>query len=230
MAVVERPVVPRNCSAGPVSWTFSHGVTMIVRIGLPSGTVNCSCAVIGAAACDELELTLRDGPTGGTAVPGVVTNAADGTWLAGVAPAIAPVHFGIRTMRRPSPWGSSSVIAPGAFLVAVGFDEITLAPVPHGDTTTVRAASALGTITARIPAVTALTLLLLLPTADPITRITINATITTQTTRFPSERCWRCRFSGASLVLVCSAIASSPRSGSGSCRRSQGPPSCCCCC
>ena len=229
MAVVELPVVPRNCSAGPVSWTFSHGVTTIVRIGLPSGTVSCNCAVIGAAACDELELTLRDCPTGGTAVPGFVTNAADGTSLAGVAPAVAPVHFGIRTTRFPNPCGSASVIVPGVWLVVAMFPEMTLAPVPHGGTTTSRAASAVGTTTARIPAVIALTLLLLLPTADPITRITINATITTQTMRLPSGRCSRSRSSGASLVSVCSAIASSPRGGSGWCRRSQGPPSCCYC-
>jgi hypothetical protein len=47
-------------------------------------------------------------------------------------------------------------------MTAVALLDRTFAPVPHGATTTVRAASAVGTTTARVPGSTALGLLLLL--------------------------------------------------------------------
>jgi hypothetical protein len=125
-------------------------------------------------------------PTGGTAVPGADTNAAEGS---AVVPAVAPLpalHLGTRTKRAPPLCGSSRLVAPVVCITAAALAEGVGVPVPHGATTTVRAASFVGTISARMPGSTTLLPLLLLA-IDPATANTINSpTIATQTVRFCS--------------------------------------------
>ena len=55
--------------------------------------------------------------------------------------------------------------------------------MPHGGTTTVRAASAVGTTTARVPGLTALTALGFLAISAPTISATINTTIVTHMAR-----------------------------------------------
>jgi hypothetical protein len=132
----------------------------MVLIALPLGTVSTNCADVGAPACGDV---LCDGdPIDGSRVPGWVTKAAEGSSVAPAAPPWPPLHFGIRTTRLPYPCGSCRLIAPVVSMTAVALLDRTFAPVPHGATTTVRAASAVGTTTARVPGSTALGLLLLL--------------------------------------------------------------------
>lgn len=57
----------------------------IVRMALPAGTINSNCAVSGAPAWGEF--VLGDEPIDGGAVPGLGTNAAEGSAL---TPAVPP--------------------------------------------------------------------------------------------------------------------------------------------
>lgn len=159
-------------------------MTTIVLIGLPAGTLTWNWADCGAPAeDDELVLTLRPVPIGGGLVPGLGTNAAAGRKLVAATPGWTAVHFGISTNRVPSPCRNCTTTEPGVLIATVGFDEAVFVPVPHGGTTTVRAASAVGTITARVQGLTALTLLGPLATMPATTRTMINTTIVTHMDR-----------------------------------------------
>ncbi len=131
----------------------------MVLIALPLGTVSTNCADFGAAICGG-ELCEAD-PIAGTRVPGSVTKAAEGSSLVPAAAPWPPLHFGIRMTRSPYPCGSCRLIDPVVFMTAVTLLVRTSVPVPHGATTTVRAASAVGTTTARVPGSTLLVLALL---------------------------------------------------------------------
>jgi hypothetical protein len=158
-------------------------------MGLPAGTVNSNCAESGAPACGEL--VLCGDPIDGSGVPGAGTKAAEGSALVPAAAPCPPLHGGTRTILSPCPWGSSRLVDPVVSPTALAFAERTFAPVPHGATITVRAASAVGMTTARVPGWTALEvlLLLLLFTIVPATAKTmISPMITTTTIRF----CSRC--------------------------------------
>lgn len=77
----------RICSAGVEPFAFSQGLTMIVLIGLPFGTVSSNCADCGAAAEDEPdELELRAVPIVGSGDPCRGTNSAEGRLVVPVDP------------------------------------------------------------------------------------------------------------------------------------------------
>jgi hypothetical protein len=157
--VLEPAAADRTCCEGPDGRGFWHGPRTIVLIVLPLGTVSTNCAEFGAPSCGDL---VCDGdPIAGSRVPGSVTKAAEGSSLVPAAAPWLPLHFGIRITRLPEPCGSSTLIDPVVFMTAVALLVRTLVPVPHGATTTVRAASAVGTTTARVPGSTVLGLVLL---------------------------------------------------------------------
>lgn len=186
----------------------SHGGTTIVLTGLPTGTLTWNCADSGEPATDELELVLRAVPIGGGLVPCLVTKAAEGRKLAGVTPPRMAVHLGTRTTRVPCPCGNWNVTTPGVLVPAVGL--VTGAPIPHGGMTTVRAASWVGTTTARMPGVIVLLVLLLLPIAPATARITIRPTMTTRIARLARKLCSGGPAASGSLFSVACAIAVPP--------------------
>lgn len=174
-----------------------------MRTSLPGGTISCDSTVLGAAAWLEALLALEllaellDAAafTLGTGVPGRKRNAADGS------PLVAAVHGGTITSRVPCPWGSESAVEPVVASTARALCEVTLAPVAHGVTMTVRALSAVGTMTSRDPSLT------FVPppfvtSMPPITMTTIRPAMTEAATRLPGIRGAR----GASvdaLALCC---------------------------
>jgi hypothetical protein len=81
----------------------------------------------------------------------LATNTADGRLLAAAVPPCAPAHRGTRTTRVPLPCGSWTLVVPVVLSSAATFADATVTPVPQGGTITVRAASAVGTITALVP-------------------------------------------------------------------------------
>jgi hypothetical protein len=96
------------------------------------------------------------------------------------------------------------------FRLVVGLADATVAPVPQGRITTVRAASPVGTITARVPGTIVLTVVvLLLAMMSATIRIASSATITTQTERLAAGSA-SVRVSSASSVSCTSAIGLLP--------------------
>jgi hypothetical protein len=95
----------------------------------------------------------------------------------------------------------------------------------------VRGASAVGTITARVPWLIALVLLLLLPIVPAIASTTIRPTMMTQTMRLWSGPALRCSVSPSPLLSALSAIGVPPRASSQGCAsRLTASPNCYCCC
>src|SRR4051794_26974506 len=115
--------------------------------------------------------------------PGLRTKAAEAVFAMPLSwvPCCA-AHWGTRTVRRPPSGARRTVVAPGVAMLA------PVAGALHGVTTTVRGRSA-GTTTARKlpPAMKVLGGLVFFepPTAAPIPRMTISATITPATVRLP---------------------------------------------
>jgi hypothetical protein len=82
----------------------------------------------------------------------------------------------------------------------------TAAPVPQGKITTVRVASAVGTITARMPGRIVLTVVLLVAMMSATIRIATSATITTQTERLANgSTCVRGASSESALSCACAS-------------------------
>lgn len=113
-------------------------------------------------------------------------------------------------MRVPCPLGKPKVTTPAVVVPMVGLAVATDAPVPHGGMITVRGASAVGTITARIPGLIALLELELLPIAPPMMRITSSATMTIRMSRWTPRPRSAGRSSCLSLFSAVSAIGLPP--------------------
>lgn len=172
-----------------------QGGTTTTRTSLPVLTTSCDVAALGSETTgpllledpllvDELLLAVPV-PVAGIGVPGLGTNAAEGSKLVPVAAPLPAAQRGTRTSLMPEPCGSCTIVTPVTpAKLAVAPEEIG-APVPQGGTTTVRAASAVGTTTARMPwVIVLLGVLLVFPETTPrTTRKTSSPSITDQTVR-----------------------------------------------
>src|SRR5436305_13988139 len=155
----------------PLFTFVEHDGTTIVFAELFAGTITSerrSCTT-------ELRAALS--PFAGIFAPGPSANAAEGS-----RPPTLGGQRGTTTTRSPEPCGTWTRVAPVVDSCWLALAAVTETPVAHGGTTTVRALSAVGTITARPPWPPVPPFFFGIAAAMPPTS-TSSASITTQITR-----------------------------------------------